>query len=184
MIRIASVPTPVIHAGGVAIIACVAGAWYALALGPLENARAHAHAEAGELSREQASMEQLRDQHRLLSAEHDRLREQLDERIDVLPRSRMNERLAGLTSLATEYGLTIDELTPKEGIVRGALAEVPINARVRGGYADVSRFIGALHDRTPDIDVRGFDIEGTPARGSEDVRAVFALAWYADPAGG
>lgn len=180
--NLSKTPIPALHAAGAATILAIASLWYATAIHPLEQARAERQSREAALVEQQRRLSELSSQRQVLSAEIQRLRKQLSDRVDLLPRSRMNERLARLTELATECGLTIDELSPKDWIARGALAEVPINATLRGDFADIARFMNALHDRTPDVDVRSFDIGGTPSRGSEDIRAALVLAWYADPA--
>ena len=105
------------------------------------------------------------------------MREQLDaSRIHLEPTTQLNHRLAQLNELATEAGLTVEQLQPQAMVTSADVQVIPIDMHGSGGYPASMTFLRLVHARFADMGVAGFDLTATG-----DGRFRMSLTWYTAP---
>lgn len=171
-----------IDAGGLALCAALAAAWYYAGLQPLQQARADRVSAEEELRAKTRDAETL--QADRAGVQH-RLKELEDaigaSRVRLEPADRINERVAGLTALARDEGLRLDEIKPGAGTALARYMTVPIHISGSGLYAKCAGFLTELHGQFPDVGVTSLDLRGEPATPDRPPHFVFDLVWYAAP---
>ncbi len=95
--------------------------------------------------------------------------------------TQVNSRLAQLADLASEAGLELYEIQPKEIWVGERYDTVPIALSGGGDYRNVTAFMRDVHESFADIAVVGFDLTSSGPGGGES-QFVVGLAWYTMPA--
>lgn len=168
---------------GALVIASVVGLLYAVGVRPLQIS----HAETvklktelwfvkGTLGERQASEEKATSTAKQLS---DRL-EQLDiqlSNIDLL-----NTRIAELTHLAENHGLSIETLRPGDQVSEEKYRAIAITLIGRADYQKASEFLRELRDQYPDTGLQSMTLDRLP--GNETMgRLQIGMVWYAAPAG-
>jgi len=98
----------------------------------------------------------------------------------LAPVRALNDRLAGITALATAGGLDLADIRP--GVVAAAAhyTTVPISLVGTGRFQDCVRYVHELHQRFSDTTVTALRLSGNP----EDPASSsfqFELRWYAAP---
>lgn len=161
-----------------ALLAATAGAYF-LIVEPDNEARARERERLAALGpreelREQMSMALRRARDRLegLRAELERSPLRLE------PVSRLNQRLARITALATEQGLGLDQVAPGNQSSGADAVVVEMRLVGRGGFEEARAFLARLHAEFADMAVSEFHLGGTPAQ-PDSGTFLLNLAWYA-----
>lgn len=100
----------------------------------------------------------------------------------TVPPQQSNQRLADLTHLASEWGLTVDELRTAEPIPGDRFQIVPIHLSGSGTFQHCTSFLHRLRATFPDTAVSNLKIAKQPGMPPEHTMFRFQLAWYAAPA--
>jgi Tfp pilus assembly protein PilO len=86
-----------------------------------------------------------------------------------------------LTVLASECGLTLDEVTPSAPEPGELYRTVPIRLSGKGSFTASALFLHLLRTNLRDTTVRSMNLVGDPT-GEVASTFVFELVWYAAPA--
>ena len=98
------------------------------------------------------------------------------------PAALVNDRLARLTELANECGLSVDEVQPGQTTDGSHYQSVALKLAGSGNYPACARFLHRLHDGFPDTGVRALDTSNnSPNPLSPAVSFRLDLVWYAAP---
>ncbi len=173
--------TATVHAAGATVcIAMVALAVYTF-VAPIIRARHEAGASLARLSEVTAELERTAGVNRGLEDQIDRVRSSVESRmVPLTPPQELNRRLAQLTSICLEHGLTPDAIQPRDA-VRGPVVLVqPIRFEVSGPIEAVYALLGAFDRDHPDLHAESLTIEHT---GPGTVRMRTVLSWLTSSAG-
>lgn len=98
------------------------------------------------------------------------------------PATLVNDRLARLTELANECGLSVDEVQPGQTTDGPHYQSVALKLAGSGNYPACARFLHRLHDTFPDTGVRGMDTSNnSPNPVVPVVSFRLDLVWHAAP---
>ncbi len=175
----------VVDGAALAAIALVSAAVYLVSVRPyndaIEEAReveaSVAHAEAA-LSKLTDEAERARKSLQTAEEEVSRLRVTLD------PISKANTRLAALADLAATKGVSLARIQPFAVQSGARFFAMPIKLEGRGEWSGVTGFIGAMHERFPDVAVVGLTLGAEKAASGRGAMTSLEcdLVWYAGPA--
>ena len=169
-----------IHAVGALVCAGLLSAGYAMGVMPMMSS-SESPADRGVSVREaqqQAGLQEAVAQR--LQAEVEASDQTLASKpMQLLQASLINRRVAELSGLAYDHGLTLTSSQPGDETVLTYYAFVPIVIGGEGRLGDFVRFLGALHSRFPDMGVQAFDVTRDPLGGG---RFSLALNWFVEPA--
>jgi Tfp pilus assembly protein PilO len=93
----------------------------------------------------------------------------------------VNSRLARLADLASQAGLELYEMQPKQVRVGERYNTVPISLSGEGDYRKVTAFMRDVHENFADIAVVDFDLSSNGPTGGEALFGI-GLSWYTMPA--
>jgi Tfp pilus assembly protein PilO len=114
-----------------------------------------------------------------LKAQVDKARESVESRmVRLVPAEDLNRRLAELTTLCLDHGLTPEVLQPLDRRSGGVSPILPIRFEVSGPLDGVYRLMGSFDDHHPDLHLESIAIEHT---GPRTVRMRTVLLWLAAP---
>ena len=173
-----------IYATGVAVCAAVSAGAYLAGIEPALARRAEAAANTAELQTRRENAAQLAG---TLAATRRKLAETNRELAGLTLRlesaATLNSRLARLSDLAIEAGLTLDEVQPGTPADGAHYQTVPIRIVGAGTYPACAAFLRRLRERFPDTSVRSFELASSnPLRhgGRDPIPAVFRveLTWH------
>ena len=171
-----------IHLGGAATAIAVTIAAAVMIVQPLRRSMA----EEARLETELSELEEQAASHRLdLEQRLGRLRTELAAaEVELLPVHQLNRRLADMTALLEQSGMTIQET--ELGETRGGrwFRTVPIRLAGTGSFPQCAAFLHELRSEMPDTGVIAFDLSGSPDRPGQPTSFRFDLVWFAAPAGG
>lgn len=166
-----------IDAGGLGVCLALSAALYFVAVRPVLDEQVQRAAQAAELT------EQKREAADLAAALADRRqtlmqteRQVAERSLKLMPLARLNHRLATVTSLANDCGLSLDRIEPGQSVPSTHYVSVPINLSGRGTYLATTQFLERMHEQWPDLAVASLDLRGS-ARGESDF--VLQLLWFA-----
>lgn len=99
--------------------------------------------------------------------------------IELQPASQVNQRLAALTTLATQNGLSLNEVRPGAPTETNRYQMLPIHLTGAGDYPSCAAFLHGLHDSYTDIGLSSLEALNSDASG-ETSRLNFQieLVWY------
>lgn len=103
--------------------------------------------------------------------------------LTLKPATEVNSRLAGITKLASDCRLTIDEVQPGQTAPAAGYQEVELKIAGSGAYPAIAQFLHQSHQTFRDIGVRAISL--LPDSGNvltPNVRFRLELIWYAAPA--
>ncbi len=167
---------------GFAVCAAMMLVVYLVAVQPLLDRRAEAEDRKQELAqRRQESSDVLA---ALTSAKRELavVEQSLAETpLRLQPMGAVNQRLALMTNLASEAGLTLNEIQPGKAALGTHFATVPIQVTGSGRFPTIVAFLNRLHTTFPDTGVTSFSLSGTPATPRAPVTFKVDLAWHAAP---
>jgi len=102
--------------------------------------------------------------------------------IRLEPAGLVNDRLAKLTDLAHESGLSVDEVQPGRTTDGPHYQTVVLKLAGSGSYPACAKFLHKLHDSFPDTGIRTMETSNTsPNPLSPQVAFRVDLLWYAAP---
>ena len=167
--------------GGVLASFLILGAGYGVGFRPLFEARSerrHLHQRL-DASRQLAARHRV-DEKRIDTALAD-VRARISGAIRLSDRAQANHTISLITELAQNTGLIVESSTASETIDNELHAIVPILLSGKGGFLATTRFIHALVEQYPDVNVRSFQIATNPAAAGETPEFHLELAWYVLP---
>ena len=181
------IPTPTkgwhVDVAGVALAVFIAASAYLLLVAPVHRQRERDQMLGAEGStREQRARE--------LDAELWRASQELKEltklntetNLRVENDTRLNQRIAALSDLASGAGLAVDVIEP--GVGRpGVLYHVtPIQVAGRARYSQVRAFMAALHRGMPDVPVTSLSLSAAPSTVESPIYFTIELLWHTSAA--
>lgn len=172
-----------VDVAGLAVCLALAGAGYLIAVVPVMAGRDTVGRLRSEISGLEANADQLLQLSRSLDQEVARVEGMLESNSLALePAERVNRRVNELTRLASESGLTLDEVQPGAPEEGSLFRTVPIHISGAGTFPDCARFLHTLRVELPDTIVRSLRL----VDGQEGASGTFGfdLVWYAAPADG
>ena len=104
-----------------------------------------------------------------------------DTPLRLQPMGAVNQRLALMTNLASEAGLTLNDIQPGKAALGAHFATVPIQVGGSGRFPTIVAFLNRLHTTFPDTGVTSFTLSGAPATPGAAVSFKIELAWHAAP---
>ena len=167
--------------GGVLASFLILGAGYGVGFRPLFEARSerrHLHQRL-DASRQLAARHRV-DEKRIDTALAD-VRARISGAIRLSDRAQANHTISLITELAQNTGLIVESSTAGETIDNELHAIVPILLSGKGGFLATTRFIHALVEQYPDVNVRSFQIATSTAATAETPEFHLELAWYVLP---
>lgn len=127
---------------------------------------------------------QVRDLERQMAARRidlGRTRDALeDERVELKPLSRLNQRLSRLTDLALATSLEVEEIRPAAVARQPEYSSVPIKLAGKGSYRDCAKFLHGVIEDLVDVGIASFELRSEGEAGLSTGRFVFNLVWYAE----
>lgn len=181
------IPTPTkgwhVDAAGITLALLIAASAHLLLVAPVHRQRERDHAlEAEGSTREQRARE--------LDAELWRASQELKElarlnsqaNLRVESDTKLNQRIAALSDMASTAGLAVDVIEP--GVGRsGVLYHVtPIQVAGRGRYSQVRAFMGSLHRGMPDVPVTSLSLSAAPSTVESPIYFTIELLWHTSAA--
>ena len=103
-------------------------------------------------------------------------------RVHLQPLRNQNARVAGITELANECGLKLDNVGIGDPFSAPRYAAVPITLVGRGAYADCVRFLRRLNRLSRDVGVVSLELSDDPGKRGGTCAFEFRLVWHAAPA--
>jgi hypothetical protein len=96
------------------------------------------------------------------------------------PRSRLNDRLALISELATSCGLQTESIEPGAPSTGPRFTCIPVRLTARGTPTQAMQFLNALRQRMPDNPAIAVEMTASPsASGNDPVGpCAFELLWY------
>lgn len=172
---IASVPTTAIHAIGATLcVAIIAGALL-IGLVPMQRARSAERAERAQAASLDDQLRRAGEAFSGLDRQVESLRAAIEARgISLTPESRLNQRLAELTSMLVDRGLAVQTLQPGEKEPGGANGVVPIRLDMIGTLDRIVALLGELDETQPDLHIDAISLEHA---GPENVRLRASVRW-------
>ena len=171
-----------IHACGVGGLALVTLLAILMGVRPLFSRHSEMKLARTELAAEQTRSRELQHMETSLTSSLNRMRAELDANpLKLRKASLRNERLALLTELAADFGLSVDGIQTSEIETDNHYDKVPIVLTGMGRAPDCGRFLHALNEEFPDMGVASFDLKGHPGPKPADVGFTFDMIWYAAP---
>lgn len=166
---------PIHLAGGGACAGIVAAA-AVLVLLPGVRSRQEASAQFDRLEEVSLQLENAARSNRALSSQIQRVSESVESRrVPLDPQSELNRRLAALTAVCMEAGLTPESIQPQTPITGGVTAVVPIRFEVNGSPEAIYGLIGLFDDAHADMHLRSLTIEHV---GPGTMRLRTVLDWH------
>ena len=150
---------------------------------PILASRAEARAALAQLDEAVDSARRVRaDRADLESALSAMQRELASREWNPEPTSELNQRLAKITALASECGLSIDQLTPGGATPAARYTAVPLRLTALGDFRSAAAFLARLRRDFPDTGVVGLRASATPKRSEARAECAVDLVWFAAPA--
>jgi Tfp pilus assembly protein PilO len=104
-----------------------------------------------------------------------------DSHVQLEPADRINQRIADLTNLLSQYGLEIDDIQTGQ-IIMGSMCDlVPIAISGKGRYTACATFFHEMYRSLPDMAVAHFDLFGDPDPTDPWSQFKYDLFWFAEP---
>ncbi len=171
-----------LHVAGAVVCVSVSMMAYFVALKPLSQRR-------GLIDTQQ---QELVDRHQDLSrfnAANSGWEEQLvamkqalaESEIHLESSDRVNRRIAVLTELAKDCGLTVDDIRLGKYLAGDDYEVVPIQLAGGGAFTNFARFLNQLSNKYPDTGLASFEVSGNPQLESSTEKFRFEVYWYTQP---
>ena len=180
-------PTPAkawhVHVAGAVLALAVATAAYGLLVYPARKEREHAQKlqDQGAL-REQRRREFESELYRA-SREIKELRKlNSDANLRVEADTKLNQRIAALSDLATAAGLAVDVIEPGAGRPGTLYHVTPIQVAGKGKYTQVRAFMSSLHRGMPDVPMTSMTLSAAPSTAESTIYFTIELLWHTSAA--
>jgi len=100
------------------------------------------------------------------------------------PLNDQSRRMGELAQLATDLGVLVRELSPREGRREARFVVVPMRLAGDCTLDELRAFVAALHTKFPDMELASLDLGASPGRAAERGPFSMDLWWSAlsDPA--
>jgi len=174
-----------IDAAGAAALVVMTVLLYVLGIGPIFRRHAEQGSRQAELDAEFAKADRLEQTQVSLGEQVARVRKAVAEcKLELKPAAHANRRIAAISALAAETGLTIDDIQPGVVASGARYRMVPITLAGKGTYVTCVTFLHRLHEAYPDTGLASMVLQNAsedPA-GPPAARFRFELLWYAAPA--
>lgn len=168
-----------VHLAGAGACVLVVAAASGLFFVPTVRAAKASQAASDALNATTASLAQAADLNRSLNAQIERLESSLaPRRVEMTGIDDLNRRLAELTGLCVENGLTPEVIQPREVATGGVTPVVPIRFEVTGTTEAVFGLLGLFDAEFPDLHILQLSLDHT-APGVVRLRCV--LSWLTRP---
>ncbi|XVJ59558.1 MAG: hypothetical protein HEQ23_09190 [Tepidisphaera sp.] len=161
-----------LHAIGAGLVVALIGAVYGVVVRPRLEAGARAAEARRELAevRAEAEISMTRAKNAQTLAEK-LTAEAAQQKIELLPASKLNERVAVVSAVAEKLGLRILELVPGNESTEASHVHFPIKLRGVGPASAGPALLRDLHAAYPDLAVVGVTIRANPADAAEQTEA-------------
>ena len=172
-----------VYAAGAAVCAFVSAVlWFAVLSSALQQ-RAARHARAAELRDRRHKAGETAGALAALRRKSASVEKSLQKTaLRLEPAALVNDRLARLTDLANECGLSVDEVQPGKTTDGPHFQTVALHLAGSGSYPACAKFLHRLHDDFPDTRVRTMETANTsPNPLVPQVAFRVDLLWYAAP---
>jgi Tfp pilus assembly protein PilO len=167
--------------GTLLLITTAAGIWL---FAPLARTQRASAASRLDLSHDRIEIQNGMDQaHRLRQALAMQAVQLKAAQVGLLDPSRINERIANLSDLAADAGLSIQQIQPGTAVVVGPHDRVPIRILALGTYPTCVRFVHRLSEQLADVAVESFEVSRVDQGGHAKAQLRVDLVWYAAAAG-
>lgn len=171
----------IVHAAGAAVCAVIIAAAVYAFVTPIIRTRHDAGLQLARLAAVSRELDQAAGVNRGLEAQLARLRSSVDERMVTLtPPHELNRRLAELTTISIEHGLTPEAIQPRETVRSPVTLIQPIRFEVSGPIQSVYDLLARFDREHPDLHAESLTIEHT---GPGTVRMRTVLSWLTAPPG-
>jgi Tfp pilus assembly protein PilO len=171
-----------VDAGAVLVILALVGAWYSLLVRPILARRADAESAAEQLESRKDSVARLRaerqDVEKALAAARDEVARQS---VQLEPRSRVNQRLDSLTSLAQSCGIDVEKLAPGATAESARHGTMSLRLTGRAPYSACQDLVQQLHERFNDTALTSLRLASAPGSADEPVTIDLELLWFTAP---
>ena len=174
-----------IDAVGAVICIALSLAFYLAGIRPLlrhHAARAEARTQRGAQREESRRLSILLNDLESRRAKARKLLEESPLRLQTV--SRANHRIAEMTGLATESGLTLKEIQPRRVLAGPRYDVLPIWLAGSGDYPNCVAFLHRLREAFPDTGVISLELTGNPSDPAASGAFQALLEWYIAPTGG
>ena len=169
---------------GMAVCAALTAAVWVTTIEPVRARRAATAARRQELDDRAQESKRLVGLVRQTTARLATVRKQLDEvRLSLQPAARVNQRIAEVTSAATQCGLELSDVRPGRAMVGPRYAVQPIEMSGTGTLPAAVQFIRAFHRTFGDSGFDGLELAGNPAAPGAPGSFHFRIHWYVQPPG-
>lgn len=168
-----------VHLAGAGVCLLVIAAASGLFFVPTVRAAKASQEASQALATTTAALGQAAGMNRTLTAQIEQIEASLaPRRVVLIGIDDLNHRLAELTTLCVENGLTPEVIQPREAVTGGVTITVPIRFEVTGNLETIFGLLGLFDARFPDLHIQQLSIEHT-APGVARLRSV--LSWLTKP---
>ena len=180
-----STPTKAWHVdvAGIALMLVIATSAYLLLVAPVHHQRERDRTLEAEGSvREQRARELDAELWRASHELKELTRLNAEANLRVENDTRLNQRIAALSDMASGAGLAVDVIEP--GVGRpGVLYHVtPIQVAGRGRYSQIRAFMASLHRGMPDVPVTSLTLSAAPSTVESPIYFTIELLWHTSAA--
>ncbi|TSA40289.1 hypothetical protein D4Q85_00015 [bacterium] len=168
------------HAAGIVVVVAAMAGMYATVIGPRFAAAQHLATNRAFLA--QAQDDAARAGVAAKTAEDAALSlaaQLAKDTFTLRPASALNSVITDITTAAESGLLTISEITPAAEVPGPTYVKYPIRIKGNTTYPAVTRLIGILHTRFPDLALVGFSLRADAAHAKSPAAVVLDFEWYA-----
>lgn len=166
----------------VLVVVVMIAAWYGFLVRPVLARRADALAAVAQLEARRESATRIR-------AERQDLEKRLDEArraaaaqsVQLEPRSRVNQRLDRLTSLAQTCGVEVERLAPGATAESARHGTMALRLTGRAPYASCAQLVCQLHSLFNDTALTSLKLAAAPSSTDQPVTIELELLWFTAP---
>ncbi len=168
------------HAVGVAVVVGAALAVYAAVIGPRFAAAELLTANRTRLMQIQVDATHAGEAARAAELAAQKLAAQLAKGGATLrPASALNSVIAEISGAAESGWLKLSEISPGVEVSSSSHVRFPIRIRGTGNYPAVTRLVGVLHTRFPDLALVSFSLHADAASPKAPASVVLDFEWFA-----
>jgi Tfp pilus assembly protein PilO len=174
-----------IDAAGLAVAALLAGGAYFLEIRPLLGQRDIYEAQCVEATAKKQQIQELRGSLRSVNDQLRGVEQALAQRnITLQGADQINQRLARVTDLGMENGLTVDGIEPGATVRSAHYQTIAIRLNGRGTYRSCIAFFHAVQEKLPDSSIISFRMGSQGS--TENAAGTFdcQLLWHTAPSAG
>lgn len=168
-----------VHVAGVLCCTLLTAGAYMTAIQPVLDAQIAQRSQQAELLEQQRIAGELDKRVAQIHREVAMVNEELERsQLELESAGRINQRIAELTEIANDVGLTLQQIDPGQKHSERLFDMVPIELAGISDFRQYLLFLHRLHARFSDIAVSEFQIIGTPENPAEGARFHLTLCWF------